>query len=153
MIKLDRLSKRERFLVLFAIPITALVAGYYFAWQPLAEARADTQASIVGFRSITQAADAVRNRPDAEMLTSQADIRPIATRVTSSAEEHDLAIRRLEPEGQRLRVSLVDADFAEVLGWIADLEAFSSVRVVATEMDRRPEPGIVAARLTLEPAS
>ena len=72
--------------------------------------------------------------------------------MTETAPEFDLAIRRIEPEGAGAGAQLVldDADFASVLLWIEALEQDHRLRLTAVEMDRRPEPGVVAARMSFE---
>jgi general secretion pathway protein M len=73
----------------------------------------------------------------------------VAAVVTDSAPAYGLAIRRIETDQAGTRVELDDAGFAEVVLWIEELELQHGLRVVAVEMDRRPEPGVVAARLAV----
>ena len=77
---------------------------------------------------------------------------PLATRITASAELAGVLVRRLEPEGAVVRVSLDDAPYDAVINWVAAMETDAAIALVAIELDRRTAPGIVAARLTLENA-
>ena len=77
---------------------------------------------------------------------------PLATRITESAELAGVLVRRLEPEGAVVRVSLDDAPYETVVNWVAKMESDAAIALVAIELDRRTAPGIVAARLTLENA-
>ena len=143
-----RLSLRERVMVAAALPLALLLILYQFAWVPLRDARAARLDEITAYRLVTAAA--ARRAADPTPVAAQAPADPIATRVTQSAEAAGLQLRRLEPEGTGLRVTLDDVAFADLMLWLADMQARSAVRVAALEVDRRPTPGVVSTRLLLE---
>ena len=115
--------------------------------QPLLEARRAALDKI-GRHEMDLARLAAQ--PDGPDERAAIDTRPVPAVVTATAPEFELAIRRIEPEGAGARVVIEDASFAQVLRWIAALEQEHGLRLAAIEMDRRPEPGTVSARLTLE---
>ena len=45
------LSRREKMLVLAALPLVVLFAGYRFVWMPLNEARMAARAEIRGYQT------------------------------------------------------------------------------------------------------
>lgn len=140
-------SPRER-LMLGGLGIAAaLYLAVTAGAQPLLAARSEARAAIA-------ASDAVLARlaalPEGDAALIPATLRPAVAIVTETAPDFDLAIRRIEPEGAGARLVIEDADFAAVLLWIEALERDHGLRLVALEMDRRPEPGVVSARLTLE---
>ncbi len=142
------LSSREKILILAVLPLVALFAGYRFVWLPVQAARVGARADIAAYRVVIDTA-ALAQRGDAPAPRAINDT-PIATRITRSAEAAGLPVRRIEPDGQGSRVTLDDTPFATVLTWLSDLEQVDGVTVSAIEIDRRPEPGIVSARLLLE---
>ena len=142
------MSRREQALLLVALQIVLTFAGYRFGWQPLKDLRAARQAEIAGYRFVAQAAAGATARP----VAFEEEDAPFAARVTQSAESAGLSLRRLEPEGDRLRVAIEDEHFAKLVLWIADLEAEQDVTLAAIEIDRRLAPGTVSARLLLEAA-
>ncbi len=142
------LSTREKVLILAVLPLVVLVVGYRMIWQPVQAARLEARADIAAYRLVVETA-ALAKRGDAS-APRPIDNTPIATRITQSADTAGLSLRRIEPEGQGSRVTLDDTPFATVLTWLADLEISHSVTARAIEIDRRPEPGIVSARLLLE---
>jgi general secretion pathway protein M len=150
MIRRGRLSGRERALILVGLPLVLIFAGYRLGWQPLEDLRAARGAEIAGYRFIAEAVAEVGPRPAA--LEDDEEEPPFAARVTQSAEAAGLALSRLEPEDERLRVTVEDAPFASVVLWIADLEGERNVTLAAIELDRRIAPGTVSARLLLEAA-
>ena len=143
----ETLSVRERALLLVAFPIVVIFAGHQFAWQPLQELRASREAEIASYRFVAQSAAETGTQITP---VEEEDAAPFAARVTQSAEAAGLSLRRLEPEGDRLRVAIEEAPFAQVVLWIADLEAEQDVLLAAIEIDRRLVPGTVSARLLLE---
>ena len=142
-----RLSRREKVLVLVALPLVALFAGYRFVWVPLNEARLMARAEIREYQTLIEAAENLGNRP-AERESVAVVTVPLATRITESAELAGVLVRRLEPEGAVVRVSLDDAPYETVVNWVAKMESDAAIALVAIELDRRTAPGIVAARRT-----
>ena len=144
----SELSGRERVLLLLVLPAVLLLVGFRFGWEPLRDLRVAREIEIANYRLVTQAAAQARTQAPA----AEPDSTPFAARVTQGAEAAGLELRRIEPEGERLRVAVEDAPFAQVLLWIADLEAERRVTLAAIELDRRIAPGTVSARLLLEPS-
>jgi general secretion pathway protein M len=142
------LSQREKILVGAVLPIVLVLAGFKFAWQPMAAAQDQARADISSFRLVQDTA-ALALRGDVVVVTSVNDM-PLPARITKSAQDTGLVLRRIEPEGSGSRVTLDEAAFSTVLLWIADLEEQHDVSVRAIEIDRRPTPGIVSARLLLD---
>lgn len=151
----DNLSARERFLVFSLLPVLVLVVGYQFVWVPINGARSAAEDRIRVYRTVVEATRSFNSLQAGGLQAAakaQPDRGPIATRVTSSAEDAGLSLRRLEPEGDRLRVSLEDSEFNGVVAWISRLEADEGLILVSAEIERRIEPGVVSARLLLQEA-
>ncbi len=150
-----RLSRREKLLLLIAMPLVILFAGYRFGWVPLTATRMAARAEIQAYQTLIEAAKNRRTQPVRAQTVADLETpptTPLATRITNSAERAGVLVRRLEPEGAIVRVSLDDAPYETVIGWIAAMETDAAIALVAIEMDRRTAPGIVATRLTLENA-
>ncbi|MFZ5699250.1 MAG: type II secretion system protein GspM [Pseudomonadota bacterium] len=70
--------------------------------------------------------------------------------VSSSAKEAGLNLQRFDPEGERrVRVTLENAVFTDVMSWLVELENRYGLVVEDFNADGRPQPGIVNIRLTL----
>lgn len=150
---MSQLSPRERNLILLALLVAVIGGGYRFVWLPTEAGRQSARQEIAAYRQLTAAIDAFdRGAQPVAAPAAVSDV-PMATRVTASAQEAAMPIRRLEPEGARLRVTLEEVAFVDVIDWLARLEADYDMRLAAVELDRRPLPGIVSARITLEPAT
>lgn len=139
------LSPRERVLVGGLLPVVVGVALWQLVWQPIQNRRAALVSEIQILRQIEAAALATDPAATPDPIRTE----PLAARVTRHARTAGLDLSRLDPEGARMRVTLSDAGFDDLIGWIAALEQ-DGVLTTAIQIDRRPAPGQVAARLTLE---
>lgn len=146
---LSRLNARERLLVLGALPVMLILVLVWYVWLPLTEQRRTLTDEIAAYRLVAASAAAAA-RPGAAPAMPETARAPLAARVTTSAEAAALPLRRLEPDGALLRVTIDDADFDAVLSWISALETEAGVGVAAIEAERRLAPGTVSLRLTLE---
>jgi general secretion pathway protein M len=148
---LSQLSARERVLLLGGGALLLALAGWLYLWQPLLAARANQAERIGHYLSVLALAD----RAGAAPLTateSPESAAPLAQRVTRSGEAAGIPLARLDPEGVRLRITVAEAGFAELIGWIAELEAAAGVRALSVEIARLTEPGRVSLRMTVEEA-
>lgn len=141
------LNPREKSLVSIVLPLAIVVAGYQFLWAPLQSAQAEARADILAFRLVQDTAALAS--VDTMVAVAPLNDTPLATRITTSASAANLILRRIEPENDSIRVTLDDTPFATILLWLSDLEGQHDVKVEALEVDRRPAPGRVSARLLL----
>ncbi len=143
-----RRSARERFLLLASAIAAAVYLVHVGAVRPLLTARSEALAAIADWDVALTQLDAL---PYAGMLVPSASSdQPVAALVTSTATEFGLAIRRIEPEVDGVRLAVEDAGFAEVVEWIDVLENVHGLRLVAVEMNRGLEPGVVGATLVVQ---
>ena len=146
---LQNLSPRERALVTLLGPVMVLAAIFQFIWLPVQANRLSRQAEIAAYVQVSDRVAALGSAENAALPIATGPVTPLSTRVTQSAENAGLALRRLEPEGDMLRVTMDDVAFANIILWLSDLEVSQSVIVSAIEIDRRVAPGMVSARLLL----
>ena len=141
-------DRREKLLIVVGSMFLIGYVGYFWVWQPLSALRLRSLADIGRYEAIT--ARLAAGGPDLAFGTEQTSPLPSATVITDSATAAGLLIRRLEPEGERTRMELESADFSVLIDWLALLEHDHGLRVATIELDRRPEPGMVSARISLE---
>lgn len=140
-------SQRERLL----LGALAATAGVWLAVtavvQPLLGAHAAAEASITR-------ADAALARlaalPAADAAATTGDAQPATAVITATAPDYGMTIRRLEPDGDGARVTLADAGYPEILRWVQALESQHDLHVASIQIDRRPDPGLVSATMTLQ---
>jgi Type II secretory pathway, component PulM len=148
---LNRLEPRERLLVIGGGAVLLALAGWLYLWQPLMQQRAAQQDRIARYLAVLDITD--RAAPAAGTRTPTClDPMALGPRVTQSAESAGLSLTRLDPEGARLRITVSQAAYVDVMRWIAALEAGACVRATSVEMSRLTQPGQVSLRMTLEDA-
>lgn len=138
---------RER-LLLFAMMV---VLGVWLAlvaiWQPLQAARSRLGDQIVRYQG---ALSVLQSQPVVAAPVLAPDDRPLNIVITETAAAYQLTIRRLEPDGQRVRVVLDEVVFDSVILWLEAVQQDHGLRVTEIEMTRRPAPGVVNATLAVE---
>lgn len=138
---------RERLLlsVLFVVlGVWLLVAG---VWQPLHSSRVRLSDQIARHE---RALAVVQSLPMVTTAVTTQDSLPLANVVTETAAAFQLTIRRLEPEGSRVRLVLDEVPFDAVILWIEAVERDHGLRVTELQLTRRPAPGVVNSVLALE---
>lgn len=141
----DRTS-RERWL-LAGLGAVALAAGLdVLVWHPLVAARQAAQAEIA--RDDRIAAELRIAGPEVARIAA-ARRGSLATVVTDRAARAGLTIARLEPQGASVAVGLDGVAFDALIDWLAALDHDAGVVVVDLKVDRRPDPGLVTAQVTL----
>jgi general secretion pathway protein M len=136
-------SAREQ-LLLAVFAAFALAAGFWLLVRaPLIDAR---RAAAAELRHAKALIDWLETGP--VLRETPASTASLAERAAASG----LQVNRIEPDGTLTRLVFDDADFASIIRWLAALENSGAARITAVTIDRRPEPGRVAADIVLEMA-
>jgi general secretion pathway protein M len=141
----DRTS-RERWLLGILAAVAIVVGLDRLVWHPLDAARTAALAEIARDDRI-----AVQLRvagPDVARIAA-ARTGTLSTLVTDRAAKAGLTIARIEPQGANVAVSLDGVGFDALIDWLAALDRDAGVTVVDLKVDRRPDPGVVTAQVTL----
>ena len=148
MTALGALNPRERVLLIVGALLLTGLLMWRFAWEPLRQERLSLQDDLTRYVMLAQLADQARATANAEDPARPS--LPLAQRVTRSAAEAGVPLSRLDPDGARLRVVVERARFADLMAWVKLLEGQEGAQAVALDVERLTEPGVVAARLTME---
>ena len=143
-------SPRERVLLGAGLLAGAVYLAVTLVWQPLQEQRGALADRIARHDRALSALAAQPALSAAPNDLAADDPRPLNIILTETAADFQIAIRRLEPEGQSAALTLDDAGFETVILWLDALEADQGLRLNSIELTRRPTPGTVSARLVLE---
>jgi type II secretory pathway component PulM len=73
----------------------------------------------------------------------------MSQRITQSAAALGIDIRRLDPQGNAIAVSVDAVAFSTFLGWVKTLSLDHSMTVLSAEIGRLAEPGSVSVRVLL----
>ncbi|WP_299613317.1 type II secretion system protein GspM [uncultured Tateyamaria sp.] len=144
-----KLSARESALCVATAAVIGAVALWSLVISPSLSSRSDSFAQL---RKIDVLWAVLDQLPDTLTLPATRTTQPLRGRVTASARTASIDIRRLDPQGTALSVSLDAVPFTALLGWLETLTTTAEVQVYSAEIGRRPEPGIVSARIVMEDA-
>ena len=139
-------SPREQVLLVTAAALLLGAFGYAFLWKPMQDERTTLLGSIERYDDVLLAA----RMAGTLRAPSDAVDAPIPDIVAGTAPDFELQIRRIEPEGSATRIVLEDVAFDPLMRWLSRLVVDYRLRTSAIEIERRPAPGLVSARLTLE---
>lgn len=145
------LNARERVLIFGGGVVVACLALWIYVWQPLVAERAAQEDRIARYLAVIQLAQTADTLSIPATQATAPEL-PLASRITQSARDANIELARLDPDGPRLRVTVANADYADLIGWIAVLENDAQAIAVSAEMARQIEPGHVSLRLMLENA-
>lgn len=138
-------SLREQGLMLMAVVAAILYLSVTQLWQPLLAERRDTTARIA---QMDHALLTVASLPAQPAATP--DPRPISRILTDTAPDFDLSIRRIDATDGGADLTLDDAAFDGVILWLDALEAQYGLTISNLQVTRRPQPGQVAASVSLK---
>lgn len=135
------LSRRERILVGTMATLLGAVILIYGVIKPLQSARAAAIADIRTYETLT-----ARIRAAGTLITTPVQRRqgPPAQVATTAAGTFGLTITPEATPGG-IRVTIADASYDSLMGWLADLSATSDLRVRSAAIQRRDAPGRVSA--------
>ncbi len=141
-------ESRERLLIATGGAFAAVYLAYTAICVPLVDMRARALDDIATYETImARVAASAAGPPRAVEAASNL---PDTTLITDSANAAGLVIRRLEPENGKTAIELENADFAVLIDWLALMEKDHALRVDTIALERRPEPGVVSARISVE---
>ncbi len=151
--RFNQLEPRDRFAAKSLAIFLACVIGYFGVWEPMEtfadDARVDRDRSrdllawMMSTRSqAAQSGSTVKRQgPSGQTLL---------TRVSRTAQQHQIKPNRLQPEGEgNVSVWFDAVAFDSLIGWLQELESREGISVQQISLDRQDGPGLVNARIVL----
>jgi general secretion pathway protein M len=142
------LSKRDQnavTLLVIALGISVLVFGIITPINnALSSAKSDLNSAKTTYDEVVLLAPAA-------MSVNQGgpalDSSSLNSEVRRQAARNGIAVQRLEPDGDNLKVWLEDSRYPSVIQWLGSLESMGVSHLDLT-MEDRPKPGFVSVRVT-----
>lgn len=154
----DQLSHRDRRalqIMIFAVLVAVL---YLAVWRPIHDFRdqgyermQESRERVAWISAREQELESISEVEDDDDGGSLGDADLLKT-VTDSADRSGLPLQRFEPSGdEAMRLWLEEVPFTDLTQWLAHLKGEYGLSVDQASLDRTDEPGLVDARLTIEP--
>ena len=142
-------SLRERLLICIGAYLVLAIFLYYVVLEPAMGFRSEKlRAQVAASNGLSWM---VANQAEARQRgSSQAPVRSESklTVISSSAELHNVTIKRMQPGDDRINVELSGQEYLAVIRWLIALETDHGLRLVDVRLEKTGE-GIVDSRLML----
>lgn len=154
------LAQRERIILIAGLVVLGLLVIWLLIIEPVVNKRADLRREVMQLSAdhtwMQQAALEVRRRAGMQSA-GQAGAAvaggSVLTLIEVSANAANLneAIERVQPEGDGARLWFEAVPFDGLVRWLAELEQRQGLLVSQLAVDAGTEPGMVSARVLVEP--
>ncbi|CEA02136.1 Type II secretion system protein M [Pseudomonas saudimassiliensis] len=153
------LAPRERIVLAGGAMLLVLVVLWLMIWEPLAQKREQLRADISALTAdlswMEQVASQVKRRAAQQGSASNGAAAggSVLTLVEVSARAAGLreSLERVQPEGQGARLWFNETSFDGLLRWLAELEQRHGLQISQLAVDAGTAPGVVSARVLVEP--
>lgn len=146
--KFQQLTEREKWLVSISGVLVIIAIFYWLVWSPLfgavdAERAAvdSKQADLVWIQQ--NALKAIQLRSGANTSANFTGSLPQA--VNQTANRLQIAISRMQPQGEELKVWVDQAPFNDVLSWLQAMEN-KGIKIITVDLTEADAPGLVKVR-------
>ena len=149
----NNLQSREQFTLAGATAILMVILCYLLLIEPYIEKRDRLERSITNQQEdllwMRQAAGKFKQL-DRESVQQGRGGKSLLTLIDQSTKKHKLnnMIKRIQPEGDKVRVQFEKVSFNKMAVWLSELEQ-SGYSISGAVIERQPEPGQVAARVVI----
>ncbi|HHT0304124.1 TPA: type II secretion system protein GspM [Raoultella planticola] len=148
-----QMSLRERWLITGGSVLLILCMGYYTLWQPWQQQAEKWRNTIAREKNTVEWMQRQVPRLQAQVDNPQlGQPLSLSATVASTSSAHGQTIIRLQPQGERLAITLVAGDFNRLMQWLTQLEQQYRVHIVALDVsaqENRPG-GVNINSLVLE---
>lgn len=146
--KFQQLTEREKWLVSISGVLVIIAIFYWLVWSPLYGAVDKQQAAVdsklADLAWIQQnALRAIQLRGGANSNASFTGSLPQA--VNQTANRLQIAISRMQPQGEELKVWVDQAPFNDVISWLQAMEN-KGIRIINVDLTEADAPGLVKVR-------
>lgn len=146
--KFHQLSDREKVLVSASAVLVIVCLFYFVIWSPLNSSLSAEQKAVESKQAdlawIKKTANrAIQLRAGSGSTASFSGSLPQA--VNQTASRVNIAISRMQPQGEELKVWVDQAPFNDVVSWLQNLES-RGVRIINVDLAEADAPGMVKVR-------
>lgn len=153
----DALATRERLILIAGSALLVLILLWALVWQPLVGSVRERETEVAAQRENlrwmqTAAAELQQLRGSGAQAAAGLGGRSLLGVADQSARSAGLGggLKRIEPEGDAVRVRLEGVPFDTVVAWLDGLAREAGVIAGSVTIERAGAPGLVNVRLTLQ---
>lgn len=146
--KFRQLSEREQRLVVLVAAFMALLLFYLLVWSPLNQSVQRNQAAIESQQELLSWVQQNANRIIQLKQSGSTASRfngSLTQAINQSANQNDIMITRMQPQGDQLQVWVDEADFNKVLTWLEAIEN-QGIVILDADFSETSTPGKIRIR-------
>jgi len=142
------LNLREQRLVLFSAVCVSVFLLYSLLWVPLNEGLTNAEKSVANRQALLTwvTENTARYQSIKSTSGSKKSSGSLSSIVSRTAEQQQLTITRLQPQGDSLQVWIDSAPFNQLLLWLENLASNEGLQVEAIDLAQGDLPGEVRVR-------
>lgn len=141
-------SAQEQLILSVLGVVTLLVVLIFGIWLPSHKAAEQARQQYQNNQALLGWIQANAGRVHANAGPGADSSGSVLTVVNNSAAASGLALRRFEPDGEKVRIWLEGVNFNTVASWLNQLSQ-QGVNAIDAEVERQADTGLVSVRLTL----
>ncbi|GAC16331.1 type II secretion system protein GspM [Aliiglaciecola lipolytica] len=146
--KFNQLSEREKTLVVISGIMLVIALFYFIVWSPISDSLetqrklvTSNQADLIWMKKNANRAIQLRSAGGNSAVYSGS----LPQAVNQTAGRVNIAISRMQPQGEELKVWVDQAPFNDVVSWLQSLEALG-IRIINVDLAESNAPGMVKVR-------
>ena len=146
--KYRALTGREQILVLISAVVVVVTLFYFAILSPLNQSIAQQQNKLTSQTALLAWVEESAVRAQQLRLTQGTSVTftgSLPQAVSSTSQQHNIAVSRMQPQGDELQVWIDDADFNALLSWLNALER-RGITVIQVDIAEADKPGNVKVR-------
>ena len=145
------LQHREQRLVLAMVAATLVFLLYTLLWQPLNENLINTEKKLNSRQALLSwvADNTTRYQQAQRSGNNQKSSASLSSIVNRTANQQQLTITRLQPQGDNVQVGLDNVSFTQLLFWLENLANNEGLQVQAIDLNKADAQGEVRVRRLL----
>ncbi len=146
--KYKQLTEREQILVMVSAVVIVIGAFYWIVWSPLNSSLEDSRKAVISKTADLawvkkNALRAMQLKKSSGKAAAFSGSLPQA--VNQTAGRVQIAISRMQPQGEELKVWVDEAPFNDVLSWLQALER-RGVKILDMDVAKGDSPGMIKVR-------
>ena len=150
----NALEPRDRLAAKSLAVFLACFIAYLGVWEPMQSFAADARSDRDSNRDLYAWMTSTRGHAAASAGNAAGPRGPsgqtLLTRVSRTAQQHQIKPNRLQPEGEgNVSVWFDAVSFNSLVRWLQDLERKEGISVQQISVDRQDKPGLVNVRIVL----
>ena len=145
--KYRQLNEREQRLVLISGVVLIIALFYWVIWQPLSNSREQQQPRLESQSELLLwvQENAVRAQQLRRTSGNKVFSGSLPQAVNTSSARFNIAIARMQPQDDEIQVTVDEAPFNDVLGWLQNMEEMG-ILILQADLAEGNAPGMVRIR-------